>query len=89
MESKRRKAKKRSVMYKSMRKKLKEEEYVVQDLKKKEKKMLQIAIMKKLLKNKEWNWEVEICRRGAGAAATAVGPCKKLSILGKWEELLF
>jgi hypothetical protein len=55
-------------MYKNMRKKLKEKECVVQDLKKKEKKMLQIAIMKKLLKNNEWNWEVEICRRGAGGS---------------------
>jgi hypothetical protein len=75
-------------MYKSMRKKLKEEECVVQDLKKKEEKMLQIAIMKKLLKNNEWNWEVEICRRGAGASGCyCCGAVQKMSILGRWEEL--
>ncbi len=40
-------------MYKSMRKKLKEEECVVQDLKKKKKKMLQIYNQEKALE-KQW-----------------------------------
>ncbi len=85
MESKRRKAQKRSAMYTSMRKKIKEEEYVVQELKKKkEKKMLQIAIMKNLLKNKEWNWEVAICRRGAGARGCyCCGAVQKIVYFGE------
>ncbi len=78
-------------MYKSMRKKLKEEKCVVQDLKKKKKKkkkMLEIAIKKKLLKNNEWNWEVAICRRGAGASGCyCCGAVQNMSILGKREEL--